>query len=297
MIRDDLTEEEYHRLPALSAGGAFLLMNECPAIYWRHSPFNPEAVPVKASGAMDIGTALHLAALEPARFAERVTVIDADAYRSNAAKAARDDAVEVGRVPLLVRDLDLVLTLSEALRKNDYVAAMLEGAQFEVSFTWDAETAAGHRLPCKARADIVTHDGRIGDLKVSASASPEFFMRQAWNQGHYLRSPWYQDGWREAVAGMANLPEYWYVVVGNKPPHLVTVIGLDERATEWGRQVLRGALETLDQCLTRRIWPPYEVKPVTIGLPAWAEYKLADKEQTGRFSAADIRAAFQLLAP
>lgn len=295
-IVPDMPEEQYHAVPALSASGAWLLAQECPAIYWHGSPFNPDAAPEETNGAMDIGTALHLAMLEPARLADRIAVVDAEDWRTKAAKEARDRARDAGLTPLLMKDRNLVSELAAALRGNRYVDDLLDGARTELSYFWTADNG----VPCKARADLVTRDGSaIADFKASVSAAPDFFRRRAFAAGHFLRAPWYLDG--AAAAGLGVVRDYWFVVVARKPPHLVTLCRLDERALAWGHQMIRRSLELFQRCRAAGLWPGYSPEPTTLGLPTWAEYGLADREAVGDFSpeAADalIRAGMELYAP
>lgn len=286
----DMPAPEYHAAPALSASGAFMLASECPALYHAHSPFNPDALPDESNGAMNIGTAVHLAALEPDRLESRIVVVDAEDWRTKAAQEARRAACDLGFVPLLRKDRERVDHLAAALRANEYVADLLDGADTEVSFFWNADG-----IPCKARADIISRDGgAIGDLKASTNASPGFFQRQAFSAGHFLRSPFYRDGW-QVVSGKR--ADYWYIIVAREEPHLVTIARLDERAIEWGRIMIRRAMILFRECRERGAWPPYCTEPATLSIPAWAEYRLADDEQEGRFSQDAIRAGMALVAP
>lgn len=280
----DLPESAYHATKALSAGGAWTLANDCPAVYHYRSPFNPDAAPAENGKPMDIGTALHLAVLEEKRYADAVVLVDAEDWRKQAAREARDNAYAAGLVPLLPKDDNLVGRLRLALLRNPFVARMLDGAGTEISYFWTAEG-----VPFKARADVVSADGTaMLDLKASASASPAFFQRQAFNAGHFLRSPWYSDGW-QIVSGQR--AEYWYGIVSREEPHLVSIAKLDERAVEWGRLMIRRAVELFKRCRDRGEWPGYCDGPVTLGLPTWAEFRLAEQEQEGSFDAATINAA------
>lgn len=291
-MKFNLPEAEYHAAAALSASGAWAIAQDCPAIYWHTSPFNPNAERPETSKDFDIGTALHLAVLEPARREARIVVIEADDWRTKAAKEARDAAYAAGKVPLLPKNGDLVDEMRKALLAHEWTADLLRGASTEVSFFWDAEG-----IPCKARADLISRDGRMADLKTSASASPSFFQRQAWNNGHFLRAPFYQDGWM--MAGGKPVKDYWFVVVGKDAPHLITPIRLDDRALAWGRLMARRAIDLFRRCRDEGRWPGYTDGPMTIGLPTWAEYQLADREASGDFapSAADVRRAAEFLEP
>jgi hypothetical protein len=91
-------------------------------------------------------------------------------------------------------------------------------------------------------------------------------------------------------------------VVSREEPHLVTIARLDERATEWGRLMIRRAMTLFEQCRKKNRWPGYFDNPVTLSLPSWSEFRLADQEAEGRFDPktitdADKRRAFELFAP
>lgn len=272
-IIKNMPELDYHASRALSASGAWQIESECAAIYWHGSPFNPDAAPPEQNKVLDIGTAAHLAILEPDRFKERTVIVEAENWRGKAAQEARDDAYAAGKVPLLPADIDKLSDIRYALLGNSYVADLLDGAQTEVSYFW----TAGNGVLCKARADIITRDGAvIADLKASASAHPDFFQRRAMASGHFLRAPWYLDGWNMVSDDRA--ADYWFIVVASKPPHLTTLARLDERAIEWGRIATRRSLDAFKRCQDSGKWPGYAAEPITIGLPVYGEYKLADKE-------------------
>src|SRR5437764_11935550 len=75
---------EYHAMRALSASGAWLLAEECPAKFLWRSPWNPLYEPEMTSD-FHIGVAAHLAVLEPERQAESIVLIEAADYRTTKA--------------------------------------------------------------------------------------------------------------------------------------------------------------------------------------------------------------------
>jgi hypothetical protein len=79
---------DYHALRALSASGAWLLAEECPAKFLWRSPWNPLYMP-EAKTEFDLGVAAHLAVLEPQHQADSVVLIEAGDYRSSRARDAR----------------------------------------------------------------------------------------------------------------------------------------------------------------------------------------------------------------
>src|ERR1700751_4731031 len=91
---------DYHAMRALSASGAWLLAEECPAKFLWRSPWNPLYVP-EAKTDFDFGGAAHRAVLEPERQTQSMVLMEAGDYRTTKAREARDAARAEGKVPLL----------------------------------------------------------------------------------------------------------------------------------------------------------------------------------------------------
>ncbi len=300
----DILADEYHDLPALSASGAWTIVQACPLKYWWNSPMNPVYTP-KHNRAFDFGTAAHLAVLEPAQFAARTLIIDAPDYRTNLAKERRDAAYLAGKTPVLADQVDAVLRVRKAIHEHPVAGNAFCDGRAEQSFTWrDPETG----LACKARGDWLRNGNRyIVDLKTSSSANPLSFPRTAFGLGYVLRAAWYIDGFELATG--SRLEDYWFVVVEKEEPHLVSVFRYNERAIEWGRLMCRQALATLAQCIAKDECPGYRdpARPdrdaaFSLGIPTYAEYQLQERFEAGGFAAERprpdlMRAAMQRFAP
>lgn len=275
--------DAYEARKALSASGAFALSETCPARFWHASPWNPEREPDNKRH-FDVGTALHLAVLQPDDLAKAIVVVDADNYRTKAAQTQRDDAYDAGKTPLLAAELDIVTAMDRAIHADPDAAELLgdgDPADNEVSFFWnDPQTGT----PCKARADRISRKHHaIIDLKTAACAAPLVWRAAAFRDGHFMRVPWYLDGF-EVATGDA-MRRYAFIVVEKEPPYVVQVYDLEERALAWGRMMMRRALLRFAECSAANKWREgYFPGPATIGLPPWAEYQLADREQAGEFS-------------
>jgi len=290
LIRD-MPMEAYHAVQALSASGAWTLIQECPAQFRYESPWNPDFVP-KNKMEFDIGTAAHLLILETDKLADRVACIDAKNYKTKAAQEARAWAYESGLVPLLPHQLDVVKRMADAVRANPKARDLLEGAEMELSVFWDTDNG----IRCKARPDFVTHGGTVmGDIKTALTANPRAFQRAAFNLGHFFRAPWYLDGYEMALA--RRIDEYWFIIVAKEPPHLVSTRRLGERAIAWGQMMIRHSLNVFEKCWRTGQWPSYPEEPETLDLPTWAEYQLTDREQAGEFTDEDARRANEWMKP
>ena len=69
-IHFGISEEEYHALPYFSRSGAAAIMSD-PEEFWHYSWLNPTPPEKKTSRAMELGTAVHAAVLETAKFNEK----------------------------------------------------------------------------------------------------------------------------------------------------------------------------------------------------------------------------------
>jgi len=280
-----LAAVEYHAIRALSASGAWLLAEECPAKFLWRSPWNPLYVP-EAKTDFDIGVATHLAVLEPGRQADSIVLIEAGDYRTTKAREARDAARAEGKVPLLPYQVDIVRAIAGSIRAHPIASEAFRGGEAEVTLTWvDPETG----VPCKARPDYLPAHGRwIVDLKTAASANPRSWLDQAYRLGYHARAAWYLDG-AEAVLGQTP-EEYWFVIVEKEPPYLVSVVSFDNGALGWGRIANRKACERFAVSAAANDWPGYrepgqnQDRAFRIGLPPWAVYQLQDREEAGEFA-------------
>jgi hypothetical protein len=262
----------------------------CPAYAFARSVFNPEPLPQRRARELDVGTAAHLAVLEPELLEKRISIIVEDNYRSREAQSARDLAIFNKRLPLLVDDVELVANLRLAIEHSDAAELFFGEGESEVSYTWPGEGMPPAFLG-KARADRITPHG-IVDLKTAASASPAAFQKAMARDGHHLRAAWYLDGWAEADPSKTLrqadwLPHHLFVVVAKEPPHLVEVYSCDERALGWGRTLYKKALRLFREAEESGSWRGYGAgeKIQNINLPAYAENQLTYQERAGEFDA------------
>src|SRR5947208_5437551 len=173
---------EYHARRALSASGAWLLVEECPAKFLWRSPWNPLYQP-EAKTEFDIGVAAHLAVLEPQHQADSTVLIEAGDYRTTKAREARDAARGAGKVPLLPYQFDIVRAIAGSIRAHPIASQAFRGGEAEITLLWaDPETG----IPCKARPDhLPAHARYLVDLKTAVSANPRSWRDQAYRLGYH----------------------------------------------------------------------------------------------------------------
>lgn len=266
----DLTDEEYHADPvpdgSLSASGAKLLLPpNCPALY-RYRRDHPENKRV-----FDLGKAAHKVVLGTG---PDLVVVDADDWRTKAAKQQRDDAYAQGKVPILKRDHEDVQGMADALRRHPVASKLFNGDQgaAEQSVFWrDPEFDVWRR----ARFDWLPHgissQGRliIPDYKTTEAADQESVMRAVHRYRYHLQAAFYSDA-AQAVFGVDRVL-FLFVFQERSAPYLINVVELDAHALTAGRDLVHRALAIYAECAANDRWPGYSDDQIgLIDLPPWA---------------------------
>lgn len=274
----DLPAELYHSQltpsPSLSSSMARGLLNECPAMFWHNSYLNPERVREEKSH-FDIGHAVHLLYLEEEKFADAIFVVEAEDWRTKAAREARDAARSEGKIPLLEKNVGELLSMRKALLSHPIAGKAFSGEGFsELSLVWkDKETG----VFLKARPDWTPANfSFLVDLKTSTTANPNDFARKAYGLGYHQQAAWYLDA-AEAVLG-ERPGQFWFVVQDKSAPFLCSVVAFDAEAIAAGRELNRRAIRQFAECLDKDEWPGYRNEGTPdrdtafiLSLPNWAQ--------------------------
>lgn len=259
----NLEEATYHSGPELSSTGAKTLLR-APALYrWQQEHRVEKA-------AYDFGHVVHGHVLGTGL--EVVTVV-ADNWMTKAAKEARKDAYAAGKVPMLAKDAKRARDAADAVLAHPIAKHLFVGGDPEVSAFWTDE-ATGVR--CRGRFDYLRGAARpvLVDLKTTDDADPKRFGKKAVDFGYDLQTDWYVTAY-EAITG-ERVP-FLHALVTIEPPHLVSVIQLDDEALRIGALKAARAREIYRDCTEAGVWPghPEDIHPVS--LPAWA-ITAADRE-------------------
>jgi hypothetical protein len=265
----EMSDAKYHADPvpggSLSSTGARrLLPPSCPALY-RHAADNPP----EAKTTFDFGHAAHKLVLGAGA---DLVVVNADDWRTKAAREQQDLARFEGKTPILEGDMGVVTDMADAIRQKPLAAALFdpERGKPEQSLFWtDAETGICRR----ARLDWLpdpSDSGRmiLADYKTSRSAEPAAFSKSCGSYGYHQQAAWYMDAVKALV--LAEDVAFVFVVQEKTAPYLVTVCELDETALRIGRELNRRAIEVFAECQSANTWPGYLDNDVAhISLPHW----------------------------
>jgi hypothetical protein len=302
-----LREDEYHDVAAASASFLWDVETRALRYAWHRSPFNPDYQPVRKK-VFDIGTAVHLSLLEPARMAEKVRVIHADNFLTKAAQKARDEAYEEDKVPILAKDFPTIEAMRKHILEHPVASQLFSRQRGDTEVTgyfYDPRT----NVPCKLRVDHVLNAGNdLVDIKTMSNCKPSEFAKRYVDGGHHARAAWYLNGW-EILTGRRP-KNYWFLCVERDEPHLVSVIRATPRAIEWGDILNRKALDTFAKFWDSDDCPGYvddltgEYTAFDVELPAWYETSLFHRYQADAFelstpgkTASELRVAYEGQAP
>ena len=267
-LHPDVPEPEYHADPALSQSAAKLLLPPSTPAHYRWAMDNPP----EPRDAYDRGHAAHLLVLGEGA---PIVRIDADDWRTKAAREDRDAARADGATPLLAKDYTTVHAMADALRQHPWAGPLLTaGVGHAEHSAWWADPMTGVRM--RARFDWLTQLGDERwmpvDYKTTAKlAAAAVFSRSAYDYGYDIQDAWYR--WAvEAVTGQpaADTPMV-FIAQETRPPYLVAVHQLDADFRDLGEDRARRAVGVFCQCVETGTWPGYPADEITeLAPPPWA---------------------------
>jgi hypothetical protein len=274
----DLPAADYHAdpcpAPSLSAGVAHVLLSQSPWHAWTcHPRLNP-AHQAEHAEHFDVGTAVHGYLLEGD--ADYV-IVEAEDWRTKAARTARVDAWLAGKTPLLAAQWAAVQAMAAAARRQlanhqDRPTPLTAGKP-EQTLIWQE---AG--VWCRARPDWLHDDHRtIDDLKTtSGSANPAVWARgPLFANGYDIQAAWYLRGVR-AVFGVE--ADFRFITQETSAPFALTVIGLGPDVLTLADKKVRAALELWRRCLETGVFPGYPTRTCYADLPPWQETRWLEQE-------------------
>lgn len=287
----DIPEDAYHADPvvggSLSSSEARPIL-ACPAKGIRAKQFKD-----RWSASMNFGAVAHRLVLGRG---DDYAVVEANDWRTNAAKEARDAARDAGKRPLLTKDMDAAREMVAALHSHRFhdpktgeVQPTGAGDLFrngipEQTLVW-RDGASG--VMCRARIDWTPKRGRIyPEYKTTADAEPGFLQRQVWTLGYHMQAEWYLRGIR--ALGLHRNPRWLWVFQEKTAPYLVTCAQPDAEMLQWAKVANDKALDIYRACTAAGRWPGYVDSVTTLSLPPWAVNELDRREQAGEFDTATV---------
>jgi len=240
--------------PSLSSGLIHTLLTSSPRHAWyNHPKLNPNREP-EESAAFDAGSAAHaiLAGDESS-----ICVIEANDYRTNAAKEKRDEARAAGLIPVLAKDMytphAMKVVALEKIERNPDLAGIFGRSKPEQVLVWQSIIGPWFR----GRADWLSDDRSIIlDYKTtSGSANPETWIRTHLTaHGYDIQAELYRQGVEDILG---TRPNWFWLVQENKPPYSCSIISPGQAMEEIAAEKIERATGIFCDCLASGDWPAY----------------------------------------
>lgn len=259
--RDMLSNEQYHASEGISKSGLDLI---------DRSPAHFKAKSLESTRAMEIGSAIHCAILEPEIYRQQYAVVDCESRASAIYKAACKERAASN--VLTQAEGDRVSGMYDAVYGYKPARAIMElPGRNELSvYAKDPETG----VLVKCRFDRLLDCGVAADLKKTQDARPDAFRRAIDNYRYYVQAAFYMDVYKWATGEM--LDAFKFIAIEEAAPHGCRAYPIDELSIEFGRIAYRSALNTYADCLTSDKWPAYTEDEQEIGISNWLVSKIED---------------------
>jgi hypothetical protein len=258
-VRLDMPMRDYLSVKALSSGVCQRLLSESPLHARLASPWN-DSRDADNSKVADVGSAAHKALLEGTE--DGICVIEADDWRTKAAKELRDAAYLEGRIPMLAGKMHAVRAMVTAAREylaHSEIKGIFDDGGPEVTLLFCLRG-----VPCKARCDWLTADRRIclSYKTTQGSANPDSWIRTQLPQ-YDVATMFYERG--VLAACEVDQTACIHLIQEQNYPFACSLVGLAPAYRGIAEYRLDVALTTWERCSASGNWPAY---PSRI---AWAE--------------------------
>jgi hypothetical protein len=269
--RYDLPESQYHADPVRHLGGSLsstvarkLLPPSVPALA-KYAADHPEH-----KDAYDLGSVTHRLTLGTGC---PIVEVELDTWQTKAAKEAREQARADGKVALLSKDLARAVAMRDAVHADPIAHALLTlpGAP-EQTLIWRETPDVWGRAMLDRWPDPANSPDPISvDLKSTEKGLDDASLaKTVWEYGYHQQEDWYRRGYH-AVHGV--WPDFMFVFVSAKAPHLVRVFPLDDELRADARARNDEALTVWRDCQKSGVWPAYANTLDPLSAPRWANLR------------------------
>ncbi|QQG31322.1 PD-(D/E)XK nuclease-like domain-containing protein [Cyanophage S-2L] len=250
-----LTNEQHHAHPAIGSSD-LKLFRRSPLHYW-HRKYSPSFVPKPPSASMQMGTALHIALLEPERFEKAVGQALTTPKTSKAAKEAHAEHDAKYELTIPPAAYQQVLAMRDVALKHPVIKRIAETVVSTEESVFAIDPTTG--LELKIRLDAWTSPGWLIDVKTTADASNGKFKWSIRDYGYDHQAAYYLK-----VLRLAGRPPQGQLLVllESEAPHAARVVRLPDDAINAAAVTneicLQEIAEHLQQYGQDQPWPAYE---------------------------------------
>jgi hypothetical protein len=246
-----------------------------PLHYWSRW-IDPNFMPPAPTAAMEFGTALHTAILEPERFQAEYAQAPEINRTTKAGKEAWALAAEGGQQLLRSDDWWAVQHMQRAIMEHPMARKILSarGASEQSIFAVCPHTG----LDLKCRVDFLTTSGWLIDLKSTQDASMTGFQRSVANFRYHVQAAHYLNVYRLATGETPR--GFAFIAIEKTAPYAVQVFEASPNLIQAGSLEAMRNLRALEFALTTYPanipWPSYSTEMIQLEPPAWMSPNLPE---------------------
>ena len=262
MLKDGITNAEYHGSGELSRSTAWSLLQTCPAKV-RYDMNHPKP----SSPALVIGSGFHTATLEPEKlddeFAVKPSEIDGQGPRTKHYKESFElmQKSEPNKQWLAPADYDLILEMAGSALDNPVLRHYMADIDKVVEGTGYFEMEGAK---CKVRPDLyIPGAGVVIDLKSTQDASNRGFTKSVRQFGYLFQACWYMH----ALRLLGEKPkQFVFIAVEKTAPYATAAYTIKESDINKQFSNMERACQLWATCQSSGIWPGYSDMVETLDL-------------------------------
>ena len=242
-----MTEKEYRKNPAISRSELWHI-RESPQKFKYYKENPPEPTP-----SLMFGQVFHKMLLEPVTFDDEFVVAPEVNRRTKDGKQMWEDFVAEKQTIIPEEMYAKAKEMCEAVKREPLAVKLLNG-EAEVPFFWTDEMTGE---ACKCRVDVLNTSYSqpiIVDVKTTADASTDSFIRSAINYGYDFQAAMYFNG---VAKNIGKKPLFVFIAVEKEPPYAVNILQADELMLQRGYDLFREYIGIYHDCKVSGNWYGY----------------------------------------
>ena len=235
-----MTEKEYRRHPAISRSELWRIRESPQKFkYYREHPPEP-------TQALLFGQVFHKMMLEPDTFDEEFVAAPGVNRRTKEGKQILENFASKHENQKIIpaEMFDQAKEMCDAIKREPLAVKLLKGKE-EIPFFWTDEMTGED---CKCRVDVLNTEYRqpiVVDVKSTADASTESFIRSAINYGYDFQAAMYSEGVEKNIG---KKPLFVFIAVEKDPPFSVNILQADELMLRRGYDLFREYIGIYHDC-------------------------------------------------
>jgi hypothetical protein len=252
----DVSNDDYHAAPGISS--TFLI--DCAEYSVAHAKAWKEN-PQPASKAMQFGTLVHMAILEPDLLNQYYRVVPSTDMRTKEGKACVELARLEGVIAITQETLDKTKAIRQSLLSTQTGRSLFDGGYAEQSFFGTDPTT---ELLVKAKADYINPKYKLLlDIKKTSDGRLWNIKKSIYDYGYRIQAAFYPDVINLAMKQELVTDVIW-VFIEESYPHGVRFIEVKKEWREIGAELYKNALQKYNQAIETGVFPGYEDQIISI---------------------------------